>query len=136
MAKICEVCKRPYPDDRPACPHCAAEVVDVAEEAVVITPPDDSSKMVLGPGSSSEVDLGAPGAPGGSSSHPVDPSGVSVVEWASLAEDPPSHASSVPPGHFDSPSDRDVRGHADAGAPTAPHPGPAPHERPAGPPPP
>jgi hypothetical protein len=125
MAKICEVCKRPYPDESPTCPHCSAEVIEVTEDAVVINPPDDSSKLTVGPGSSSEVDLGAPGSPVGSSSQPVDPSGVSVVEWASLVEDPPSQASSLSSVRIDSPSDQDLR-RADAGAPTAPHPGPTP----------
>ena len=127
MAKIFEVCKRPYPDDRPACPHCAAEVIEVAEDAIVINPPDDGSKPSAGPGSSSAVDLGAPGSGVGSSAPPADPSsGVSVVEWASLVEDPPSQASAAPPGRGDAPSDQGIGGHADSGAPTAPHPGPTP----------
>jgi tetratricopeptide (TPR) repeat protein len=50
MAKHCEHCNRPYPDDLESCPHCAAPVEAVEEEAILLEEepkPSDSSKAIL-----------------------------------------------------------------------------------------
>jgi hypothetical protein len=60
----------------------------------------------------STIDLGMPGpGPGG---EPVDLSGVSVIEWADLVEEPASKPK------VDSPSDSDILSHAEEKKPDAP----------------
>ncbi|HZT79502.1 MAG TPA: hypothetical protein VFA26_04755, partial [Gemmataceae bacterium] len=101
MQKLCEVCKRPYPDTEKACPHCAASKARPGSDADIDLGPalaaagtGDSSAVVVElaeedeaapaapraavpPGSEADIDLGPAAGAGG----PGD-SGVAVVELA------------------------------------------------------
>jgi hypothetical protein len=136
MAKFCEVCKQPYPDEHVTCPRCAARA-EVTETAPTEQGPGGPASAIdldrrhgEGPPSSmsgvSAVDwTGAPpeagpqpaGAPEsavdlGGSPPPAGPqSGESDVAWAALAEEPAPHTGSEP-AVFDAPSDADLRARA------------------------
>ena len=106
MSNFCEVCKRSYPEELDACPHCAEAAELVEEDAVELVeePPqtgDSAAPLELEPDSA--IDLGLPtlpsGAEGSSSGH--------SVQWAELVEEEPiptEPASAV----FDDPADADL----------------------------
>jgi len=112
MSNFCEVCKRPYPDELAACPHCEEameladdDVIEVVEEAPEAGQ-EDAPVAVVEPDSA--VDLGIPALPSGSKSGQVgEGSGLSVVEWASLVEEGPTPAEPAA-AQFDAPSDADL----------------------------
>ena len=112
MSNFCEVCKRPYPDELAACPHCEGaveladeDVIEIVEEAPEAGPENVPVAQVE---PDSAVDLGIPALPSGSKSgQSGEGSGLSVVEWASLVEEGPTPAEPAPV-RFDAPSDADL----------------------------
>lgn len=147
MSKHCDVCNKSYPETEPHCPHCAAAkaepaVVELADEP---RPPADGEPVVVeladGPrlaesaadalegaapavASDSAVDLGEPVVAELASDvalvSPAPESGSSNVGWASLVEDVPADAGAPPAAKIDSPSDREIIGHAAPDTPPPP----------------
>src|SRR5205807_2003058 len=99
-----------------------ADVVELAEEAPEIVAEAAEPVVVSADGPDSAVDLGLPAVssdPNGSGSDASNPSGISVIEWASLVEEGPPHAETAA-ASFDDPADADLIGQAHEPAAAAP----------------
>ena len=117
MSKTCEVCNRPYSDDLTECPHCAAAVEVLDEDAIeIVEEAPESAVPLIGPDSA--IDLGTPAPPSDSSSNQAGGSGLSVVEWASLVEEQPTRSEPAPL-FFDNPSDANILRDTGAAPPAA-----------------
>lgn len=137
MAKMCEICRKPYPDHLNACPNCAldeAEVEVVGESGIDLGEPEvfeieevapsssgssavELAEVVEEPASDAQPGEQSPMARGESSAidlgkapqdQPESMSGVSAVEWAALVDEPPPRTGDEP-GKVDAPSDAHLR---------------------------
>src|SRR5947209_8243804 len=94
MAKHCELCRKPYPDNQTVCPHCGHE--EGTEDIVQLADPEPSA------GDSDVVSLIEPSkSSSGSGSDIVPVESGSGLDLASLEEEAPPSSMKIPQSALD-----------------------------------